>query len=116
MIYGFKHNLHLILVSEEKFLQQLALEEQFGPVEKIEPQPIEGKKKVVGAAIGYNYGEGNATASGAGEPSKEEKISDDENDDDEDEEEDSDVDFGKQKHIGISLFLWKFHIISFLPF
>lgn len=90
----FKY-IYFILVSEEKFLQQLALEEQFGPVEKVEPQPIEGKKKVVGAAIGYNYGEGNSASSGAGESIKEEKISDDENDEEEEDDEDSDVDFGK---------------------
>ncbi|CAH1390241.1 unnamed protein product [Nezara viridula] len=43
-------------VSEEKFLHQIYLEEQFGAI-KSEPQPIEGKKKIAGAAIGYNYDE-----------------------------------------------------------
>lgn len=80
-------------MSEDKFLHQLMIEEQFGPVEKVEPQPIEGKKKVVGAAIGFNYGEGTSTAgSGAGEPDKQGSGDDSQDEDDDD---DSDIDFGK---------------------
>ncbi|XP_054262730.1 CLK4-associating serine/arginine rich protein [Macrosteles quadrilineatus] len=88
-------------VSEDKFLQQLALEEQFGPVEKSEPPPIEGKKKVPGAAIGYNYNEGSSAnmggsvsgIGGAGEPPAADKDSSDDDDNDEEEDEDSDIDF-----------------------
>uniref|UniRef100_A0A1B6IL57 Suppressor of white apricot N-terminal domain-containing protein n=1 Tax=Homalodisca liturata TaxID=320908 RepID=A0A1B6IL57_9HEMI len=82
-------------VSEDKFLHQLNIEEQFGPVEKTEPQPIEGKKKVVGAAIGYNYSEGGTVAApaAAGEPAKEEKVSSEEENEDDDDDDDSDIDF-----------------------
>lgn len=41
-----------LVISEEKFLKQLHLEEQFGYTE--EPK----KKKTGGAAIGYNYEDG----------------------------------------------------------
>jgi len=74
-------------VSEDKFLQQLAIEEQFGPVEKTEPQPIEGKKKVAGAAIGYNYNEGGGT-SGAGDT-----VENSDDDKSEEDDDDSDIDF-----------------------
>lgn len=73
------------------------MEEQFGPVEKVEPQPIEGKKKVVGAAIGYNYNEGaSSPTTAAVEPAEEAANSgeDNENEDEDDEDEDSDIDFG----------------------
>uniref|UniRef100_A0A1B6DU17 Suppressor of white apricot N-terminal domain-containing protein n=1 Tax=Clastoptera arizonana TaxID=38151 RepID=A0A1B6DU17_9HEMI len=74
-------------VSENKFLHQLAIEEQFGPVEKTGAPPIEGKKKVPGAAIGYNYNEGTVVSS----PTADSNNSDQE--DEEEDEEDSDVDF-----------------------
>uniref|UniRef100_A0A0A9XD10 CLK4-associating serine/arginine rich protein n=3 Tax=Lygus hesperus TaxID=30085 RepID=A0A0A9XD10_LYGHE len=74
-------------VSEEKFLHQLYLEEQFGAVTRMPEVPNEGKKKVQGAAIGFNYDDPTANQvppQPAQEPEPE---------DDEEEDEDSDIDF-----------------------
>ncbi|KAL1138577.1 hypothetical protein AAG570_008640 [Ranatra chinensis] len=48
-------------VSEEKFLHQIYLEEQFGAIPRANEVPIEGKKKVPGATIGYNYDDPSTT-------------------------------------------------------
>ncbi|KAK3911971.1 CLK4-associating serine/arginine rich protein [Frankliniella fusca] len=98
-------------VPEEKFLRQLYLEEQFGPVggqQSKEPPPNPDKKgkKVPGAAIGYVY-EDDSPSVGVGSgptplpspvvaPPLATKIDKDEtkiDDNAEDEDEDSDVDF-----------------------
>ncbi|XP_014239835.1 CLK4-associating serine/arginine rich protein isoform X2 [Cimex lectularius] len=70
-------------VGEEKFLHQLHLEEQFGAVSRSSDVPIEGKKKVPGAAIGFNYDDPSAPPSSYVPEQKE----------NEEEEEDSDIDF-----------------------
>lgn len=101
----------MFIVSEEKFLQQLAVEEQFGPVEKTEPQPIEGKKKVPGAAIGYNYEEGSSGSTNVLSESNTTNASNDAEGDDNEEEEDSDIDFGKHKSI---LGLLRMHFVTHL--
>lgn len=53
------------VVGEEKFLQQLAIEEQFGvTIEEKEMQKEKlSEKKGTGAAIGYNYNDPGAQAS-----------------------------------------------------
>lgn len=91
---------------EEKFLRQLYLEEQFGPVggqQSKEPPPNPDKKgkKVPGAAIGYVYEDDGAgpalppplpiTPAPSAKSEKEDTKVDENNDED---EEDSDVDFG----------------------
>ncbi|CAB0002765.1 unnamed protein product [Nesidiocoris tenuis] len=76
-------------VSEEKFLHQLNLEEQFGVLTRVPEVPIEGKKKVPGAAIGFNYDDPTA-------PVSEAAVGTDQatgEDEDVEEDEDSDIDF-----------------------
>lgn len=93
---------------EEKFLRQLYLEEQFGPVggqQSKEPPPNPDKKgkKVPGAAIGYVYDDDNAGSGPVSQPAvpittpmaKQEKDDAKVDDAAEDEDEDSDVDFGR---------------------
>lgn len=77
-------------VTEEKFLHQIYLEEQFGAV-KNEPQPLEGKKKVAGAAIGYNYDDPTAEVPQQPPPLPPEPEPDPPAE--EEEEDDSDIDF-----------------------
>lgn len=108
-----------LLVSEEKFLHQLHLEEQFGASSRtgfVAP-PIEGKKKVPGAAIGYVYEDSNASGSNQGSnisdialppppPGTDDSESilpqvegEGDEDDEEDDDDDSDLDFGKYPYI-----------------
>lgn len=109
----------MLAVPEEKFLRQLYLEEQFGPVggqQSKEPPPNPDKKgkKVPGAAIGYVY-EDDGVGSGLGLSSgpvpllpppppppslgkvDKDDVKNEEKGDDEDE--DSDVDFGQYMYI-----------------
>lgn len=67
-----------LAISEEKFLKQLHLEEQFGYTE------IKSKKepKGTGAAIGFNYEEGTAITAPAPTDSPEENFDDDNSDSD----------------------------------
>ncbi|CAK1543078.1 unnamed protein product [Leptosia nina] len=71
-------------ISEEKFLQQLAIEEQFGiTIEEKEMQRDRlSEKKGTGVAIGYNYNDPGAQPSCSNGPDKktESKDSDDESD------------------------------------
>jgi arginine/serine-rich splicing factor 16 len=85
-----------LIVSEEKFLHQLYLEEQFGvlPRSNEPPPPIEGKKKVTGAAIGYNYDDPAAAPIPPPPPETEPEESTSVNDENEENEDDSDLDFG----------------------
>lgn len=57
-----------IIVGEDKFLQQLAIEEQFGvTVEEKETQREKlSEKRGTGAAIGYNYNEPNQPSTSNG--------------------------------------------------
>ncbi|XP_067011375.1 CLK4-associating serine/arginine rich protein [Anabrus simplex] len=79
-------------VGEEKFLHQLYLEEQFGPVVR----PLEGDKKKrnadknPGAAIPYTYDENSAQEHGE---NGDEEAGGDEEKEEEEEEDDSDIDF-----------------------
>ncbi|KAH9642205.1 hypothetical protein HF086_005535 [Spodoptera exigua] len=72
-------------ISEDKFLQQLAIEEQFGvTIEEKEHQKEKlHEKKGTGAAIGYNYNDPGAQPSGSNGPDTkkvEQKDSDDDSD------------------------------------
>lgn len=75
-----------ILVTEEKFLHQIHLEEQFGSSTK--PESIKDKKKSSNnAAIGYNY----ETEEVVPEPTKSADLNTPE---DKPDDEDSDIDLG----------------------
>ncbi|PNF25018.1 CLK4-associating serine/arginine rich protein [Cryptotermes secundus] len=78
-------------IGEEKFLHQLYLEEQFGPVTRT--NEIDKRKRdkgtSSGAAIPYSYDD---NTSGQG-PTEEEEVEGEEEKEDEEEEDDSDVDF-----------------------
>jgi arginine/serine-rich splicing factor 16 len=84
----------LLSVGEEKFLHQLYLEEQFGPVTR--SNEIDKRKREKGAssgaAIPYSYDD---NTSGHG-PTEEEEVEGEEEKEDEEEEDDSDIDFGKE--------------------
>lgn len=57
-----------VILGEDKFLQQLAIEEQFGVTVEEKEQHKEklSEKKGTGAAIGYNYNEPNQPSSSNG--------------------------------------------------
>lgn len=114
-------------VGEEKFLKQLHLEEQYGPILRPTDIPDTKLKKnsSAGAAISYNYDEGATSA--ANETPLPNAIdashlpativtpdavvddtgdnANDGNEEDEEEEDDSDIDFGK--------ILWFFILCNF---
>lgn len=76
-------------MEEEKFLQQLNIEEQFGSITK--PEDKKKKDKSQGAAIPYTYEDSTTALT----PSvNDENISTETEIKDEEEEEDSDIDFG----------------------
>lgn len=84
-------------MSEEKFLHQIHLEEQFGSSTK--PEAIKDKKKSSNnAAIGYNYD----TDEPLPESVKPEVNLSEEKADDED----SDIDLGKKKKLRINFIIY----------
>jgi len=87
-------SLLLLSVGEEKFLHQLYLEEQFGPVGRAGEVDKRKREKgtLSGAAIPYTYDD---STSGQG-PTEEEEVEGEEEKADEEEDDDSDVDFGKE--------------------
>ncbi|KAJ9586229.1 hypothetical protein L9F63_020138 [Diploptera punctata] len=88
-------------IGEEKFLHQLYIEEQFGPVTRT--NEVDKKKRdkgVTGAAIPYSYDDSVSGQGGAGEnddnaEGEDEKEEEEEDDDDDD---DSDIDFDFERY------------------
>lgn len=83
-----------VLVNEEKFLHQIYLEEQFGPIAlKQSSEMLEKEKRKKGAAIGFSYEDSTTDTifSNVVDKKPKEELPDKEGSD----SDDSDLDFGK---------------------